>query len=498
MSRPQPEISDREYRPDDGAADRARGRAPRAGQRPTAPPSGSAASRWRASRRSRTPSRCSRSTTRTPTTSSASGTCGCARGLNPGEPVRVRRRAQGRRRGRLAAVRARQVRAGLDPRRRRARRRHHGQFARRSARSRWCSDRPPAALLEVRGEVYMTNSELVRLNELRTAAGRAPVRQSAQLDSRLAQAARLQALRRSAGCGSSRTAWASPQGIERIVVFRDHPVDEALGHPRQPPHQLLRLDRASDRARPALERPAEHARFPDRRPGGQGRRSRSARAARRRGARARGGRSPSSTRPSRRSRKLSGHHAFRSGKTGKITPVAELEPVAAGRHDRQAGQPAQRRRARAQGHPGRRHGRDPEGRRDHPAGRAGRDRRTRRHRDARSTFPRPARAAARRSNAPGDEVDFHCTNPPSRCPDQLKEWLRWYAHRDAHGYRRPGRKARSTSSSTRSWSRASPISTDWMRPRSPSWSGWARNRPTTWCRASRPASTERSTGCSRD
>jgi DNA ligase (NAD+) len=31
----------------------------------------------------------------------------------------------------------------------------------------------------------------------------------------------------------------------------------------------------------------------------------------------------------------------------------------------------------------------------------------------------------------GDEVDYYCTNPPSRCPDQLKEWLRWYAHRDA-------------------------------------------------------------------
>src|SRR5262249_31051399 len=31
----------------------------------------------------------------------------------------------------------------------------------------------------------------------------------------------------------------------------------------------------------------------------------------------------------------------------------------------------------------------------------------------------------------GDEVDFYCTNPPSRCPDQLKEWIRWYAHRDA-------------------------------------------------------------------
>jgi DNA ligase (NAD+) len=29
------------------------------------------------------------------------------------------------------------------------------------------------------------------------------------------------------------------------------------------------------------------------------------------------------------------------------------------------------------------------------------------------------------------EVDYYCTNNPWHCPDQLKEWLRWYAHRDA-------------------------------------------------------------------
>jgi len=31
----------------------------------------------------------------------------------------------------------------------------------------------------------------------------------------------------------------------------------------------------------------------------------------------------------------------------------------------------------------------------------------------------------------GDQVDVHCLNRPARCPDQLKEWIRWYAHRDA-------------------------------------------------------------------
>src|SRR5262249_49847057 len=29
------------------------------------------------------------------------------------------------------------------------------------------------------------------------------------------------------------------------------------------------------------------------------------------------------------------------------------------------------------------------------------------------------------------DVDYHCGNPPPRCPDQLKEWIRWFAHRDA-------------------------------------------------------------------
>ena len=55
--------------------------------------------------------------------------------------------------------------------------------------------RRPPALLEVRGEVYMTNSELVRLNELRARPRRAPVRQPPQRDGRLAQAARPEALR---------------------------------------------------------------------------------------------------------------------------------------------------------------------------------------------------------------------------------------------------------------------------------------------------------------
>ena len=78
----------------------------------------------------------------------------------------------------------------------------------------------PAPLLEVRGEVYMTNSELVRLNELRRAAGEPPFanpRNSTAgslklLDSKLCAQRRLRFV--SHGLGEYR-------GDRRNLVFRD-------------------------------------------------------------------------------------------------------------------------------------------------------------------------------------------------------------------------------------------------------------------------------------
>jgi DNA ligase (NAD+) len=32
---------------------------------------------------------------------------------------------------------------------------------------------------------------------------------------------------------------------------------------------------------------------------------------------------------------------------------------------------------------------------------------------------------------PAGEVVVRCSNPPSKCPGQMKEWIRWFAHRDA-------------------------------------------------------------------
>ena len=46
-------------------------------------------------------------------------------------------------------------------------------------------------------------------------------------------------------------------------------------------------------------------------------------------------------------------------------------------------------------------------------------------------FPEECPSCGAPVQRPDDEVAYYCTNPPSRCPDQLKEWLRWYAHRDA-------------------------------------------------------------------
>ena len=93
----------------------------------------------------------------------------------------------------------------------------------------------PPDLLEVRGEVYMTNSELLRLNELRQAAGESPFanpRNSTagslkMLDSRIVAQRRLRFI--SHGLGES-------QGSRRVVVLGDHAVDEAVGHPGEPAH----------------------------------------------------------------------------------------------------------------------------------------------------------------------------------------------------------------------------------------------------------------------
>jgi DNA ligase (NAD+) len=118
------------------------------------------------------------------------------------------------------------------------------------------------------------------------------------------------------------------------------------------------------------------------------------------------------------------------GKTGKLTPVAELEPV------QLAGTTVKRASL---------HNADELERKDIRIGdavviqKAGEIipqvvRVETGARDGTETpfhFPRTCPSCGARVERTGDEVDYYCSNPPSRCGDQLKEWLRWYAHRDA-------------------------------------------------------------------
>ena len=48
-----------------------------------------------------------------------------------------------------------------------------------------------------------------------------------------------------------------------------------------------------------------------------------------------------------------------------------------------------------------------------------------------SRFPTTCPSCGATVERKSGEVDFHCTNSPANCPEQLKEWIRWYAHRDA-------------------------------------------------------------------
>ena len=118
------------------------------------------------------------------------------------------------------------------------------------------------------------------------------------------------------------------------------------------------------------------------------------------------------------------------GKTGKITPVAELEPV------QLAGTTVKRATL---------HNADELERKDIMVGdavviqKAGEiipqvvrvETDARKGTESRFHFPKTCPSCGAPVERSGDEVAYYCTNPPSRCPDQLKEWLRWYAHRDA-------------------------------------------------------------------
>jgi DNA ligase (NAD+) len=285
----------------------------------------------------------------------------------------------------------------------------------------------PTPLLEVRGEVYMTNSELVRLNELRRDAEEPPF-----ANPRNATAGSLKLLD-SKLCGRRRLRFVSHglgeyQGIDessyyaltRLIKRWGIPVsphtacydsiDEVIEHARRWSDQRNTLDFQTDGLVVKVDDLNQRRRL---------------------GARTK---SPRWTiafkyEAEQAVTRLIGI-TIQVGKTGKLTPVAELEPVQlAGTTVRRASL----------------HNADEIERKDVRIGdavvlqKAGEiiPQVVRVEVDARQgnevafPFPRTCPSCGAPVERSSDEVDYFCTNSAARCPDQLKEWLRWYAHRDA-------------------------------------------------------------------
>ncbi len=118
------------------------------------------------------------------------------------------------------------------------------------------------------------------------------------------------------------------------------------------------------------------------------------------------------------------------GKTGKITPVADLAPV------QLAGTTVKRATL---------HNADEIARKDVRVGdtvviqKAGEiipqvvrvETSARQGSEEPFVFPRQCPSCGAELSREEGEADYRCTNPPGLCPEQLKEWIRWYAHRDA-------------------------------------------------------------------
>jgi DNA ligase (NAD+) len=285
----------------------------------------------------------------------------------------------------------------------------------------------PPELLEVRGEVYMTNSELVRLNELRQAAGDAPFanpRNSTagtlkMLDSRIVGKRRLRFI--SHGLGESQgLRETSYLAITRLMkgwgipvspyTARYGSIEEVIAHAQRWNHERNSLDFQTDGLVIKVDDLDQRERL---------------------GARSK---SPRWTiafkyEAEQAITRLLGIHV-QVGKTGKITPVAELEPVVL------AGTTVKRASL---------HNADELERKDIMIGdavviqKAGEiipqvvrvETDARKGTETRFVFPRACPSCGAPVERSGDEVAYYCTNPPASCPDQLKEWLRWYAHRDA-------------------------------------------------------------------
>ena len=144
----------------------------------------------------------------------------------------------------------------------------------------------------------------------------------------------------------------------------------------------------------------------------------------------------------------------------------------AGRHDRQPRQPAQRRRDRAQGRPRRRRGGGREGGQDHPAHRSRREARAQ-EADCRS-FEFPTECPECGTPVVKDEggVYIRCPNPA--CPAQLKERMRYFASRNAMDIEGLGDKLVEQLVADRTGRQLRRSVPALARTSLTSWSGWAK------------------------
>ena len=285
----------------------------------------------------------------------------------------------------------------------------------------------PPPLVEVRGEVYMPNPELVRLNDLRREQGEAPFANPRNatagslklLDPRLCARRRLRFVSHGLGeyrgiVASSYTeilrqlkGWGIPVSPHNATYDT---IDEVITHAERWGSERNMLDFQTDGLVIKVDDLAQRARL--------GTRSKSPRWV--------------------IAFKYEAEQAVtrvvgisvQVGKTGKLTPVADLTPVPL------AGTTVKRATL---------HNADEIGRKGLRIGdtvviqKAGEiipqvvrvETESRDGTEQVYNFPTTCPSCGAPVERLADEVDFHCTNAPSHCPDQLKEWIRWFAHRDA-------------------------------------------------------------------
>jgi DNA ligase (NAD+) len=294
----------------------------------------------------------------------------------------------------------------------------------------------PPPVLEVRGEVYMTNAELVRLNEIRAANEEPPFanpRNSTAgslklLDPKLCAQRRLKFVAHGLGevVGSKhKSYWDIIDDLRRWGIptsphnTRFESIDEVIAHAETWATKRHELDYQTDGLVIKVDDLGQRARL--------GTRSKSPRwviaykyAAEQAITKIRG-------------------ITIQVGKTGKLTPVAELDPVSL------AGTTVKRATL---------HNADEIARKDVRVGDTvviekageiipqvvrveteGRDGTERPY-----DFPRVCPSCGAPAERVEGEVDYRCTSPPSKCPEQLKEQIRWYAHRDAMDVENLGEK----------------------------------------------------------